>query len=59
MFKCSGYTTKRKNVTSCRGSKRLGDQRHQLAGQRDFVIDVASVHDFSGNRPRDEQTITM
>ena len=55
MCRRSGYTTRHKNVTSSRGSKK-GDVEIKdinLAGQRDLVIDVALVHDFSGNCLRD------
>ena len=51
MCRRSGYTTRRKDVTSSRGSKKgdLEIQDINLGGQRDLVIDVALVHDFSGN----------
>jgi hypothetical protein len=45
----------RKNVTSSRGSKKgnLEIRDINLAGQRDLVVYVALVHDFSGNVWRD------
>ena len=51
MCRRSGYTTRRKDVTSSRGSKKgdLEIQDINLGGQRDLVIDVALVHDFSRN----------
>ena len=55
MCRRSGYTTRRKNVTSSRGSKKgdLEIRDINLAGKRDLVIDVALVHDFLGNRSCD------
>ena len=55
MCRRSGYTTRRKNVTPSRGSKKgdLEIRDINLGGKRDLVIDVALVHDFSGNCSRD------
>ena len=57
MCRRSGCTARRKNVTSSRGSKKgdLEIRDINLAGKRDLVIDVAIVHDFSGNCLRDAQ----
>jgi hypothetical protein len=53
MFRRSGYTTKRKNVTCSRGSKK-GDstwrsERSNSPGKANVVSDVTLVRDFSGN----------
>ena len=51
MCRRGGYTNKRKNVTSSRGSRK-GDWEIRditLARQSDLVIDVALVHDLSEN----------
>ena len=55
MCRRSGYTNRRKNVTSRRGSKKgdLEIRDINLAGKRDLVIDVALVYDFSGDCSRD------
>ena len=56
MCRRSGYTTQRKNVTSSRGFKKgdLEIRDINLAGKRDFVIDVSLFHEFMGNSRRDD-----
>jgi hypothetical protein len=50
-----GFTTRRRNVTSSRGGQKgdLQIQNIDLAGKTHLVIDVALVHDFSGDCWRD------
>ena len=53
--KRAGFTTRRRNVTSSRGRQKgdLQIQNINLAGKTHLVIDVALVHDFSGDCWRD------
>ena len=54
-FKRGGFTTRRRTVTSSRGGQKgdLQIQNFNLAGKTQLVIDVALVHDFSGDCWRD------
>ena len=56
MCRRSGYTTRRKNVTSSRGFKKgdLEIRDINLAGKLDLVIDVSLVHEFTGNSRSDD-----
>jgi hypothetical protein len=51
----AGFTTRRRNVTSGRGGQKgdLQIQNINLAGKSHLVMDVALVHDFSGDCWRD------
>ena len=53
--KRAGFTTRRRNVTSSRGGQKgdLQIQNINLPGKTHLVIDVALVHDFSGDCWRD------
>ena len=55
VVKRGGFTTRRRNVTSSRGGQKgdLQIQNMNLAGKTHLVIDVALVHDFSGDCWRD------
>jgi len=55
VVKRAGFTTRRRNVTSSRGGQKgdLQIQNINLAGRTHLVIDVACVHDFSGDCWRD------
>ena len=54
VVKRAGFTTRRRNVTSSRGGQKgdLQIQNINLAGKPHLVIDVALVHDFSGDSKR-------
>ncbi len=55
VVKRAGFTTRRKHVTSSRGGQKgdLQIRNINLAGTSDLIIDVALVHDYSGDCRRD------